>query len=288
MIELLNIPKQCVCNRAIPITKIFSEDQDALSSSVSSISWQAVLRPDNFHSDAVVTDNLRYEEIQVVQVEIADTEDLFSIARAIYRKIMYPCLLLICYKGENPKYTISACRFSPGKQDYDKNVLHSLVMSHWIHPDCLSNKAKQFIDSLNHALDMNGNLYEIYSALFNAITMFRLGGTSQAHTKRLVDYICGKGSNPKVGEKSKILRFCTPYRFYPSRHESRVNFYSKNFGSMQYSLINDYEDIWYCFMKNDYIRGFLENNRYRDIDDLVYHIDEKYYESQNADKRRFK
>lgn len=280
MIELINIPKQCICNRIIPIAKIFSEDQELLLPVVKTISWYAVLRPSNFHSEEVVTSSLRYEEIQIIQVEITDTELLFDIARAIYKKIKYPCLLFICYKGECTKYTISACRFSPGKNDYEKNVLESLVMSHWIHPDCLSNKANQFIDSLNRALEQDGNLYEIYSALFRAITMFKLAGTSKTHTKSLIDYICGKRENPKVGDKGEILRFCTPYKFYPSRYNSRANFYSSNHGDKSYYLIYDYEDIWYCFVKNAYIRSYLEKNRYRDIDDLVYHIDDKIYESK--------
>lgn len=280
MIELLNIPKQCICNRIIPIEKIFSKDQEALSSAVNSVSWYAVFRPSNFHSEKVVTDNLRYEEIQIIQVDITNTDLLFDIAHVIYKKIMYPCLLIICYKGECTKYTVSACRFSPGKNDFDRNVLHSLVMSHWIHPDCLSCKAGQFIESLNQALEMNGNLYEIYSALFQTITFFKLGGTSQAHAKRLIDCICGKGENPKVGAKSKILRFCTPHRFYPSKHESFAKYYSSNIDSKTYSLINDYEDIWYCFLQNDYIRSYLEKNHYQDIDDLVYHIDEKIYLSK--------
>ena len=284
MIELINIPKQCICNRVIPTAKIFSEDQEQLSSAVSAVLWYAVLRPSNFHSEKVVTDNLRYEEIQILQVDITNTELLYDIARVIYKKIMYPCLLIICHKGECTKYTVSACHFTPGKNDFDKNVLHSLVMSHWVHPDYLSYKAKQFIDSLNQALEKKGNLYEIYSALFQAITMFKLGGTSQAHTKRLIDCICGKGENPKVGVRSEILRFCTPYRFYRFKHKSFTKHYSSNNDYKSYSLINDYEDIWYCFLKNDFIRGYLEKNRYNDIDDLVYHIDDMIYESKCKQK----
>ena len=277
MIELINIPKHCICNRGIPIEKIFSKDQEPLSSAVNAISWYAVLRPSNFYSEKVVTDSLRYEEIQIIQVDIKDAELLFDVARVIYKRIKYPCLLIICYHEACTKYVVGACRFSPGKNDSDKNILQSLVMSHWIHPDCLSYNAKQFIDSLNEALEKTGNLYEIYSALFQAITMFKLSGTSKTHVKSLIDYICGKGENPKVGGKGKILRFCTPYRFYPSRYKSRTNYYSNNNGNRSYSLIYDYEDIWYCFLKNDYVRSYIEKNGYRDIDYLVYHIDEKLY-----------
>ncbi len=277
MIELINIPKQCICNRDIPIAKIFSEDQEQLSSAVSSVKWYAVLRPSNFHSEKVVTDSLRYEEIQIIQVDIKDTDLLFDVARVIYRRIKYPCLLIICYNGACTKYVVSACQFSPGKIDYDRNILHSIVMSHWIHPDCLSYKAKLFIDSLNQALEKEGNLYEIYSALYQTITLFKLSGTSKAHTKSLIDYLCGRGENPKVGGKGKILRFCTPHRFYPSRKEFLANYYPKNNGNQSYSLIYDYEDIWYCFLKNDYIRSYIEKNGYRDIDYFVYRIDEKLY-----------
>ncbi len=278
MIELINIPKQCICNRVIPIAKIFSKDQEQLSSAVNAVSWYAVIRPSNFNSEKVVTNSLRYEEIQIIQVDIKNADLLFDVARVIYRRIKYPCILIIGYNGVCTKYVVSACRFSPGKNDYDVNVLQSLVMSHWVHPDCLSDNAKQFIDSLNEALEKNGNLYEIYSALYQAITMFKLSGTSKTHTKSLIDYICGKWENPKVGDKDKILRFCTPYRFNRLRHRSRTNYYSRNNGNQPYSLIYDYEDIWYCFLQNDYIRNYLEKNRYRDIGYLVYCIDDKLYD----------
>ena len=169
----------------------------------------------------------------------------------------------------------------PRKVDCDKNVLKSLVMSHWIHPDCLSDNAKHFIDSLNHALEQEGNLFEMYSALHQAIAMFKMSGTSKTHVKQIIDYLCGKGVNPKVGSKSKILRFCTPYHFYASTHQFLADFYSSNKKeSKSCSVILDYEDIWYCFMKNDYIRSYIERNRYRDINHLIYRINEKIFESR--------
>lgn len=269
MLNILEIPEKCLYDRVIQKEKFFDSNNEELSGYVGSVLWHAVLRPENTGADKVMTSELRYEEIQIFQIEILKPETLFDIAHVFYKKIKYPCVLIFRYNGECEKYTFSACKFTAGKIDHDENILKRIVMSHWIHPDALSDKGKEFIFALNRALALKTNLYEIYTTIFNEISYFRISGTSRTHVYQLISDMGGYG-------KKEILKYCTPYKYYHKTYVPLGENYVQKKRRNTFSYIFDYEDLWYCFMKDEHLRYVIEHRRYRDIEDLVYSIDERY------------
>ena len=59
------------------------------------------------------------------------------------------------------KYKISESR----QKDFENNILKSLIVSAWIHPDNMSQKAKTMIEIINNALSDGKNLQDIYEKI---------------------------------------------------------------------------------------------------------------------------
>lgn len=64
------------------------------------------------------------------------------LSQHIFSKIKYPCILLIQYKE---KFLLCSCKFDAGRIDYEKNILKSILFSHWVYPDIISSAAQSFI-----------------------------------------------------------------------------------------------------------------------------------------------
>ena len=272
MLELFNIPKQCILNKNIPLERFFDADQHS-GAAVASIQWCASLKPVLTGTEAVNENKFRYEEIEVICVELKDKNHLFDVVNGICKKIKYPCLLDIKY---GDKFLIDTCQFEAGKLDRNSNVHRYTYCSHWIHPDLLSPGAVQTIDVINKALNMQGNLYEIYTQMVHAVQNFRLGGTTKAHISRLLYDMLGKTS-PKKQEE--IMKYCTPFKKYAYANNSKASRYNRNARLNMYTYSYDYEDIWYCLLKYEPTKRVVLGRDYRDIQELVSRIDSKLSES---------
>lgn len=89
---------------------------------------------------------IRYDELQIFLINLVNTDFLFEVARKIYKKVKYPCLLILKYQD---KFLVSTCQFDAGKVDRDNNLLHAVNFSHWIHADLLSPGASRMICEIN-------------------------------------------------------------------------------------------------------------------------------------------
>lgn len=276
MISLLNVLDKSIRNSSVPLEKLFAKAPEAVGKSVESVIWYASLKPDVLEADAVKNETIRYEEIQILIVKLTGTDYMYDIARLVYKSIRYPCLLVFQYQN---KFTCSVCQFEAGAIDYDNNILHNILFSHWIHPDLLTAKAKLMIDRINSSLSEKSNLLSIYTGIAHAIENFRLSGISKAHVDRILRDMLGK-TLPK--SLDKIMKYCTPYKiFFASEHSIAARYdKSKRRTDSRYSY--DYEDIWYCLMQYDKTRNVIVGRRYRDIEELIYKIDSKL---ENCDNR---
>lgn len=106
MLTLLNIPQKCICNKPIPLKSLFKKDNNI--NMVKSVLWYASIKPQLLNVKPVRTDSIRYEEIQVIYVEITKIKGMYSIAQEIFYNIKYPCLIIMKYMN---KYTLSVCPF---------------------------------------------------------------------------------------------------------------------------------------------------------------------------------
>lgn len=268
MLTLFNIPEQCALKINVPLSKFMSPDSD-IGQSVESIQWCASVKPEFTGITAVNSDIIRYDELQIFLINLVNTDFLFEVARKIYKKVKYPCLLILKYQD---KFLVSTCQFDAGKVDRDNNLLHAVNFSHWIHADLLSPGASRMICEINESLNEKSDLYHIYLKMTYAIQNFRLGGTTKAHVDRLLYDIRGRTSATK---RDAIMKYCTPYKKHAPLDASRATKYDKAKRTADYTYSYDYEDIWYCLMCCKETQEVIKKRKYRDIEDLVYSIDSK-------------
>ena len=269
LLKLLRIPNECKCDYIVDRERFYSKDDVALSCVVSEIRWIASIKPQLIDVQSVTSDSERFEEIQILTLKIESADRLYDICRPILKAVKYPCLLLVQYRT---KFTACVSTFAAGKGDFSSNIINAILFTHWIYPDALSTGAERFLGALNEALKMRTDLKSIHEAIRDAVQSFALHGTSRAHVQRLIKDLSG---SKKIDSYDSIMQYCTPYKYHHPKTNSVKSRYDRDDRYSNYTLVHDYEDVWYCFMRNDYLRSVIEHRRYRDIEDLIYSIDSK-------------
>lgn len=262
---LINIPKEAKLNISIPKEK-FGDTKVKGLQLIDRITWCGVIKPEIMDVEATITDKLRYEEIQFLKVDINSRDNIYDVGKAVFSKIKYPCVVeFVC----DDAIIIGCCKFEKGKIDQSENVNNRMLFSHVLREDLLSSQAEKMISAINSQVSKGkGSIGELYNEICNAISYYQLSGTSRAHCDRLIEDMIGK-----IGAKRKaeIKQYCVPYKYYTVIYGNR--FSGKKASKCR--LIHDYEELWYCFMKDPKIRLVIEKRRYRDIEDLIYSIDSK-------------
>ena len=259
--ELLRIPAECRINKAIPATR-FPEIADAADC----ILWKGNIKSSVTSVKSTITEKLRYEELQFFQVRLHSRNKLYDVGKRIYSNIKYPCVIEFLI---GDAVIIGVCQFNAGALDFSENVNKRMFFSHILHENFLSDKAKTMIDEINNAIVTNRTIGEMYNAICNSVSNYRLSGTTKAHVERLITDMLGTIS---AAQKQLICKYCEPYKYHSV--SSGGNRYTGK-KSTSYTLIHDYEELWYCFMMYPATREVIENRKYRDIEDLIYSIDSK-------------
>ena len=263
--KLIDIGEKGKLDKVIPKEKFF-EDKNPLSDLIESITWTGIIKPEIMDVVPVVTDAVRYEEIQFFKVIIHNRESIFDIGRIIYSKIKYPCVIEFqC----NDTVIIGCCKFKPGKNDNGKNVALQPFFSHVLRKELLSPLAEKMIYKINEQVSSpRGSIEDIYNAICNSIINYSLSGTSKSHVVRLIRNMISKAGPAKQRD---VMQYAVPYEYHPLTSGNRFN----GTRSSNYITIYDYEEIWYCFMMCPDVKSVIEYRRYRDIEDLIYSIDSK-------------
>lgn len=267
MIELLNIPEEFCLKRKNPqnlIERIFTGDDSNIRPYITKLEWVASIKPGVANITLTRTETTRYDEIEVISLEVTDTQELYHICVPICRAIRYPCLLDIQFQD---RFLLGVCPFHAGKVDYDKNILRQMVFSHWIFPDLLSSGARKLLSDISVEIVAEGDAESIYIAMKQCIQNFTLRGLTKNHVNALSKDLAGKNWE-------KIFASCVPYKKYLPAAEGARGRYSAR--SSQYIYRYDTEDLWHAYMSDERIRTIIEKRRYRDMSDLIYSIDSKY------------
>ena len=266
--DFVVIDKNNSFDKEIPVSKVFITDADG-AEDVLEIRWQGNLKPGAANVEATVTDKKRYEEIQLLQVNLSSRDRIYSIASTIYKAIKYPCI--VEYK-HNEATSIGTGRFDRDIATGKANVNVKPFFSHWIRQDYMSEKAANMIKMINEALNQPGEIGRIMDQVRFAIPGYHLGGTAKTNVKRLIKEVV---FNQPSEIRKKVEQICIPYKYYPSYSKSEK--YQKKSGGW-YKLICDYEEIWYCFMTCDDTRAILEDMHITDVESWVKRVENKYWE----------
>lgn len=267
MEKLLNIPAKSMLNREIPLNRLYLEDLEEMQIIVDNIKWVAIIKPQVNDVTAVVTDQKLYEEIHLIEVQATDPSNPYDICIPIFKQIRYPTLICISYQN---KRMFAVCNFHPGMNRPDDNILGSVLFSHWIYPELLSDGASRFLQELNQALIPQGSLEDIYRHICDAVLNFRVSGIMQGMISKMLYDMTGKKS------VSHFLDNCTPYTRYNPKDQSVRARYEKRDRTKTGSRHYDTEDLWYAFRTNEKTRKILAGRGYRDMDEMIVRIMEKY------------
>ena len=264
--QLLSLPNEWQKNTNIPVEKIFCNPSDDTRKEVKSISWYGCVKPNIAEVKSTITETLRYEEIHLFEIEVSSRNSIYEVANTIAQNIKYPCV--IEYKIDEV-IVVGICTFKAGKKESSDNVYVRPVFSHFLRPDCLSTLAKNQIGEINEALVSKGTIGEIYQKIYNAIYRYPMGGISRGSVDLLIKDMLGKTSAKRCEE---IRRFCVPYEFHKPKYK-----YGKYKGNKDanYTLVHDREEVWYCFMQDPEVRRIVELRRYKNIEELIYSIENK-------------
>lgn len=276
MVSYIDVPEKCkfAAPKHIDPAQIFHNHKDPPA--VDGIKWIGTISPVSAHVSAYKDERSAYEEIQILSISLTQADDLSQTVSAVFRAILYPCLLIVRYSD---KFLLSACAFDIGKRDSDRNILRHPALSHWIHSDYCSSEAEEFIGKINLHLNAEGSLKEIYLNILHEIQMFPLGGIcSKQYLISIVKWLRGSCSAKFL---SSTFATCTPYKKYAPKDSSIRARYEKKSSGQSYTYTYDAEEVWYSLIMEPSTEKIIRARKYRNLEDLIYRMD--CYEMERFD-----
>lgn len=279
MVNLLRIPKNCICNKSIDVNKVFT-DTEIEQFQIEHINWYASIKPGFVNSKEVINDTFRCEEIQIIVIRIdnqgcfidnTQNDKVYSMLKLAFRKIKYHMLLIINYEN---KYKMVTCRFEKGKINYSDNILKCILISDWIHCEYQSEITKSMLDEISNAINSQDDLLTIYNRISNCVANCVQRKIRKRRALGYIDYLhtCIK---PRLG--IEVLDECTVFKVHPvNKKEGR---YCKATLCKNYNFEYESEEVWYCFMKNEELRASLQRKNIHNFTELDYYAYESTYET---------
>ena len=94
---------------------------------------------------------------------------------------------------------------------------------------------------------------------------------SRTHLSKIIYDLCGKKDDP-------IIKTIDTTRVYIPKPSNRYNKYKKKEYTQEFRYFYEYEDIWFALMNDERFKSIIQKRRFRDVEDMIYHIDERWEE----------
>lgn len=160
-------PSACALGKRV-FKKLFLEkgdltaaDKRALSNAVGSITWQYTLKPTTLPVQPYRDDEHEYDEIAVIELELADRRSATRLAEVVHRTIPYPVLLVATHEGG---VQLSAAPKRVSRAEKDRIVAASFELTPWFDGDERSIVEQDFVQSLR----IDGMPHTHFRALYEA------------------------------------------------------------------------------------------------------------------------
>lgn len=190
--EILKMPERCLLNRKI--TKAFFKrnfeltltEKNVLDKQIENITWLASLNPENTNIPPFVSDNVAFEEVQII---VATTSQAYfdrehvKIAEVIQRHIPYAILLCV---HTPEKMVWSTCNKRIRQNDQTKRIIEKRFFSQLIDIQQQNEVQRDFLNSLAFsglAKATLQDLYNSYTERIFALQAARLNGTFAIRTQ---------------------------------------------------------------------------------------------------------
>lgn len=144
--------------------KIFQDE-------VNQIIWKASLKENNLNILKYENEELLYEEIQILEIDLKERKNFKLIIEKIQKNIHYPLMLIIKYDEE---ICFSGALKNKNKVDKGKLVNEKLFITDWIDLNNLNKEEKEFLESLNINNYSYNDFYKFYLDYINRLISFNV------------------------------------------------------------------------------------------------------------------
>lgn len=173
--EKMNIPKECEVGNTI-FKKLFYEnanmstkDKEIFTNHIDKIFWKYSFKEENLNIKSYKTEELDYEEIDLIEVVLKEDKKYKRIAEIIQNNIPYP-LILVFIKGD--KIILNGAYKRINKADVSKNTVKEYIYTPWISLLSLQDDDEKFLQSLNIRKFSFINIYKFYCSFIDKINIF--------------------------------------------------------------------------------------------------------------------
>lgn len=177
--DAFGFPGSCTLGKRV-FKKLFLEngeltaaDKRALSSAVGSITWQYTLKPTTLPVQAYRDDEHEYDEIAVIELEIAERRVAARLSEVVHRTIPYPVLLVAAHEDG---VQLSAAPKRVSRAEKGRIVAASFELTPWLDGDERTVTEEDFVQSLR----IDGLPHTDFRALY------------EAWVQRIVALACGE------------------------------------------------------------------------------------------------
>ncbi len=175
--EKLNISENCLANQTI-FKKTFLESVDLLASDkklindyIKKVVWKYCLKPDNANISVYKDDEREYYEIEIIEVQLNETNKVKRIAEIIMRAIPYPILLV--FINDNQIQLVTG-DMRKNLSDSSKVTVDNFVYTDWFEIESGNQFVEKLLTDLNFKQLNFTNFYLMYRDLEAKLNNFNI------------------------------------------------------------------------------------------------------------------
>lgn len=175
--EKLNISENCLANQTI-FKKTFLESVDLLASDkklindhIKKVVWKYCLKPDNTNIPVYKDNEREYYEIEIIEVQLNETNKVKRIAEIIMRAIPYPILLVFT---KDNKIQLVTGDMRKNLSDSSKVTVDNFVYTDWFEIESDNPFVEKLLTDLNFKQLNFTNFYLMYRDLEAKLNNFNI------------------------------------------------------------------------------------------------------------------
>lgn len=175
--EKLNINENCLANQTI-FKKTFLESVDLLASDkklindhIKKVVWKYCLKPDNTNIPVYKDNEREYYEIEIIEVQLNETNKVKRIAEIIMRAIPYP-ILLVFTKDNQIQLVTGDMR--KNLSDSSKVTVDNFVYTDWFKIDTDNQFVEKLFDDLDFKKLNFTNFYQLYKDINDKLNLYNI------------------------------------------------------------------------------------------------------------------
>jgi hypothetical protein len=285
MIEYFNLSPKSIGNRSIPKSDFSSRIHDQekrllFEKLVKNIIWLAMIRPAETKIAAFENTKYKYEEIQIIEVELdsySEYDEFYYIARLINKYIPYPLIILIKFCE---KYRLIMNLISKNNKNHSLFKIDEILITYWIYPKSPSLISTKILECIDTSRYQSKNNFELYVAMYNNVKKYARKCLLETSLHFFFSQFLKMDESSIEDEIEFIQNNCIGEKYKPPESKRNKDVYSHQderhtIAKYQY----DYEDIWHLFQQRTKIKRYLA---LKNISSMIQLMDIINEEKQSA------